>query len=443
MKHRYIILLLISTLASAQTKTWTLQACMDYAHKHNLQLKQSKLDVAQAKINKLTAKAAYLPSISSNASASWNSGLTKNFTTGVLENQTNFGGNGSISSNINLFSGFSNRYNYKKSLLEMLSAKYQYADMQNNIDLQIATAYMQILLNKENLETARTQLSNSIKQKDRTQEMIDAGVLPKGDLADAEAQITNDNMQVVQAENAYELARLRLAQLLEWDHFDNFEIDTQIDDLQVDEALVQATSESLYRQSLAHSNKVKQAEAQNKISEYQIKLAKANYLPKLSGFLNVNTRYSDRENVGFGGQLTPADPFWNQVRDNKGMSYGLNLSIPILNGFNVRNRVKSARLNKERSMIAAENTRKNLRNNIYQLHQDVQAAFESMKASEANLKAQRKAYNYAKEKFNVGMLDIFDLNTIKTKYTIAEYKYINARYQYLLKVKVLEYTIRG
>ena len=437
----YIVLILWASLASAQNKVWNLQTCLDYAHQHNLQLKQSKLDIQQAEINKTGARAAYLPSISTSASASWNSGLTQNFTTGVLENQTTFGGNASINSNINIFSGFSNLYNTKKANLDILSATLQYADMQHNIDLQIASAYMQILFNKENLETAKMQLENTANQKEKTQEMIDAGVLPQGDMADIDAQITNDNMQVVQAENAYKLAKLNLVQLLELNKIDGFEIDEKIEDLQIDEKLLQQSSETLYQISLKNSNQIKQSETQEKIASYQIKLAKSAYMPRLSGFFNINTRYSDRKGFGMNGLPTPADPFWNQVRDNKGITYGLNLNIPILNGLTTRNRVKSSRLGKQRALIATETSKKNLRNNIYKLHQDAQAAFETMKANEANLKAQRKAFNYATQKFNVGLLNIFDLNTIKTKYSIAQFNYINARYQYLLKTKILEYTV--
>ena len=441
MKKLYIIILLfITSLATAQTK-WTLQQSLDYAHKHNLQLKQSRLDIEQAKINKTTAIGNFMPNINANASASWNNGLTQNFTTGILENQTTFGGSGSVSGNLNLFNGFKNHYNYKKSLFDILSAQYQYADLQNNIDMQIASAYIQILLNKENFEAAKAQLENSIKQKERTQEMIKAGVLPKGDIADAEAQITNDHLQVIQAENAYEIAKLDLAQLLELTDFQEFDVDESLEGLNIDKTLLQTGAEQLFEQALKNNQKLKQTETQEKIAEYQIKLAKSTYLPTLGAFANINTRYSDRDHIGFGGVTTPADPFWNQIKDNKGITYGLNLRIPIFNGFAVRNQVNSAKLAHEKVKIAVTNTEKKLRSDIYKMQKDLQAAFQSMKAAEANLKAQRKAYDYANEKFKVGLMSIFDLNNIKTKYRRAEAQFINAKYEYFLKSKVLEFTV--
>ncbi len=440
MKNLYIILLLTTSLASAQTK-WTLQKSIEYAHEHNLQLKQSQLDIEQAKINKTSAQAAFLPNLNANASASWNSGLTQNFTTGILENQTTFGGNGSLSTNLNLFNGFRNRYNYKKSLLDILSAQYQYADLKNNIDMQIASAYIQILLNKENYESAKAQLENSIKQKERTLEMIKTGVLPKGDLADAEAQITNDHLQVIQAENAYELAKLDLAQLLELNDFKHFEIDEQLSDLNIDQNLLQAIPENLFLQARENNKKLKQSKTQETLGQYQIKLAQSGYLPSLSVFANLNSRYSDRDQIGFGGIALPADPFWDQIKNNQGTSYGLSLNIPILNGLNIRTQVKKARLAYDQISIAALTTEKKLRSDIYKMHKDLLAAFQSMTAAQSNLKAQRKSYDYAVEKFKVGLLNIFDLNNIKTKYTGAEAQFINAKYQYFLKSKILEYTI--
>jgi len=440
-KYLYILFILFTTTAFAQQKKWTLQACLDYAHQHNLQLQQNRLEIEQAKINKAGAKASYLPTLNANSSASWNSGLTQNFTTGILENQTTFGGNGSINSNLNVFNGLKNRYTYKKSLLEILSAEYAYADLQSSIDAQIAASYVQILLNKENYEAAKLQLENSIRQKERTREMINAGVLPSGDITDVEAQITNDHLQVIQAENAYKIAKLNLAQLLELNDFSNFDIDETLTGLQIDEKLLQENPEHLYKISLEKDDQILQIQTQEKIADYQIKLAQSGRMPSLNAFANINTRYSDRDNIGFGGIPTPADPFWDQVKDNQGISYGLNLRIPIFNGFAVRNNIKSAKLAAERIKINRQNTEKKLKNDIYQMHQDVQAAFQSMQAAEANLKAQRKAYDYAMEKFKVGMLNIFDLNTIKTKYVKAEAQYINAKYQYYLKAKILEFKV--
>ncbi len=441
MKKYFHLAFLILSISGFGQQKWSLQKSIDYAHQHNLQLKQSRLDIEQAKINKTAAQAAFLPNINANASASWNSGLTQNFTTGILENQTTFGGNGSVSTNLNLFNGLKNHYYYKKSLLDILSAQYQYADLKTNIDMQIASAYIQILLNKENYESAKAQLENSIKQKERTLEMIKTGVLPKGDLADAEAQITNDHLQVVQAENAYELAKLNLAQLLELNDFKNFSIDEQLSGLKIDTGLLKTSPEELFEKARETNLKLKQTQTQAKIAHLQIQAVRANYLPSLSAFANVNTRYSDRARIGFGGNTLPADPFWDQVKNNQGTTYGLSLRIPVLNGLNVRSQVNRARLTYDKIKINVLNTEKKLRSDIYKMQKDLQAAFQSMKAAEANLKAQRKAYDYAVEKFKVGLLNIFDLNNLKTKYQRAEAQFINAKYQYFLKSKILEFTI--
>ncbi len=440
-KNSFFIFLLFPFLIQAQNKTWTLQECLQYAEKHNLQLKQSALQIEQGKIDKSTAKMAYLPTINTNLSTSWNSGLTQNFTTGILENQTTFGGSGSLGSNLNLFSGFKNRYNYKKTLLEILSAQYQYKDAVKNIQTQIASGFVQILLAKENLNNSKQQLENSIKQKERIEELIKAGAAPKGDLIDAKAQITNDMLQVVNAENNYKLAKLALAQLLELKDFENFSIVEDTSELKIDDRLLYEKPENLFTQAQESNYKLKNAETQKNIARYQTNLAKSRLYPSLSGFFNMNTRYSDRDKLGFGGMVTPADPLWSQVKDNRGVTYGLNLSIPVFNGLTARNQVKSAILNEERNNINYDLGRKQLRNDIYKMQADLKSAYQSLKATEANLKAQQKAYDYAMEKFKVGVMNIFDLNNVKLKYQKAQNQYINAKYQYFLKSKVLEYNI--
>jgi len=441
MKYSFLVFILFPFLIQAQNKTWTLQECLQYAEKHNLQLKQSALEIEQGKINKSTAKMAYLPTINSNLSTSWNSGLTQNFTTGILENQTTFGGSGSVRSNLNLFNGFKNRYTYKKSLLEILSAQYQYQDAVKNIQTQIASAFVQILLAKENLSNARQQLENSIQQKKRIEELIKAGASPKGDLIDAEAQITNDMMQTVKAENDYKLAKVNLAQLLELKDFDNFEIVEDSNELKIDDKLLYEKPENLFSLAQNANYKLKNAETGRDLAKIQTKLAKSRLYPSLAGFFTISTRYSDRDQLGFGGVVTPADPLWTQVKDNRGITYGLNLNIPILNGWTARSQVKSAKLNEERNRINLDINRKQLRNDIYKMQADLKSAYQSLKAAEANLKAQQKAYDYAMEKFKVGVMSIFDLNNVKLKYQQAQYQYVNAKYQYFLKSKVLEFNV--
>ncbi len=441
-KNFYIYFLLFSLASFAQTPKWTLQDCLDYAEKNNISLKQTHLQIDQAQVNKMGSKMAYLPNLNANSSVSWNSGLTQNFTTGILENQTTFGGSGSLSSNINIFRGFQNHYNYKKTLLEELSAQYQYKDAVKNIQTQIASAYVQILLAKENFENSKQQYENSLQQKEKVKELIKAGVAPKGDLIDAEAQVKNDQLKVIQALNSYRLAKLNLAQLLEFPDPENFKIDETEEKIDLDESLLILPSSELFNLAKQHNYKIKTAETTEKIARYQTKLAQSRLFPSLSGFFNYNTRYSDRQNIGFGGVLTPADPLWTQLKNNKGKTYGLSLNIPIFNGLSARNQVKISKINELRNEYQVLNSHKQLQNDIYKMHMDLKAAYQSLRAAEANLEAQQKAYAYAKEKFKVGVINIFDLNTVKLKYENAQYQYINAKYQYFLKSKILEYNIK-
>jgi len=442
MKHIFSFLFLILFVSTQAQQKWNLFECIQYAKKNNIRLKQAHLQIDQAKVNILGSKMAYLPNLNANSSISWNSGLTQNFTTGILEDQTTFGGSGSLSSNLNIFRGFQNHYNYKKTLLEQLSAQYQYKDAVKNIETQIVSSYVQILLAKENLENTKQQYENSLKQKEKIAELIKTGAAPKGDLIDVEAQIKSDQLKVIQALNSYNLAKLNLAQLLELSNPENFEIDEKEEELELDPRLLVLPSEELYQLAQQHNYKIKTAETGVKIAKYQTKLAQSRLYPSLSGFFNYNTRYSDREKIGFGGVITPADPLWTQLKNNKGKTYGLSLNIPIFNGLSARNQVSLAKINLKRNEYEVVNNKKQLQNDIYKMHMDLKASYQSLKAAEANLEAQQKAYEYALEKFKVGVINVFDLNNVKLKYENAQYQYINAKYQYYLKSKVLEYNIK-
>ncbi len=442
MKNIFFLFLFIFFAPLQAQKPLSLLDCIRYAEKNNIRLKQAHLQIDQAKINILGSKMAYLPTINANGSVSWNSGLTQNFTTGILEDQTTFGGSGSVSSNLNIFRGFKNHYTYKKTLLEELAAQYQYKDAVKNIQTQIVSSYVQILLAKENLEITKQQYENSLKQKEKIIELIKAGVAPKGDLIDAEAQVKNDQLKVIQALNSYNLAKLTLAQLLELPDPEKFEIAEKEEDLEVDQSLLIMPPNELVNLAKNHNYKIKTAQTGVKIARYQTKLAQSRLYPSLSGFFNFNTRYSDREKIGFGGIITPADPLWTQLKNNKGKTYGLSLNIPIFNGLSARNQVSLAKINQKRKEYDFANSQKQLQNDIYKMHMDLKAAYQSLKAAKASLEAQQKAYEYALEKFKVGVINIFDLNNVKLKYETAQYQYIHAKYQYYLKSKVLEYNIK-
>ena len=191
-KKIVLFLMLIGFQLSAQTKKWTLEECVDYAIKNNISVQQSELDLKNASINKKDALGAFLPSINGNASHSWNIGLNQNITTGLLENQTTQFTSAGLNVGVDIYNGLRNQLQLRKSNLQIIASQYQLTKMQEDIALNVANAYLQILFNKENLKVQLQQKQYNLQQLERTKELVEAGVVPNGDLLDIKATVASE-----------------------------------------------------------------------------------------------------------------------------------------------------------------------------------------------------------------------------------------------------------
>ena len=186
----FLIALLLASLSSqAQEKKWTLQECVEYAIKNNISVKQSELDLQSAKIDKKSALGNFLPSLNAGANHSWNIGLNQNITTGLLENQTTQFSSVSLNSSVDIYNGLQNQNRLRRAKLAELASQYNLNKMQEDISLSVANAYLNILFNKEFLKVQQAQLVNDEKQLTRSEELVKAGSVPRGDLLDVKATV--------------------------------------------------------------------------------------------------------------------------------------------------------------------------------------------------------------------------------------------------------------
>ena len=432
----------IGVLCSAQQKRWTIEECVSHALKNNISIKQSELDIKSNGLDKLAALGNFLPSVNFGGTHSWNIGLNQNITTGLLENQTTQFTSASLSSNITIYNGLQNINRLHRTKLAQLAAQYQLTKMQDDISLFVANAYLEILFNKENLKVQQLQLANDQKQVVRAQELVDAGSVPRGDLFDMKATIASDNQKVIIAENALLLSKLSLAQALQLQDFENFDI--------ADVAVEANLSPLMAEKSETIVDKAKQVRAEIKIAKTNldvalrdIEIAKGAYKPSLTGFYSFSTRAS------YSGRIVGIDPsgvpilasplpLFDQFSDNKGHNFGLQISIPVLNGLGVKTNVARSKLNYERSKIALNQANLDLETNVYKAISDAKGALKTYESSMATLEARQEAFNYAKERFNVGMMNAFDFNQSQTVFVAAQSDLIRSKYDYIFKVKVVE-----
>lgn len=437
------LMLLVGFNSQAQAKKWTLQECVDYALKNNISIKQTELDAETTAISKKAAIGSFLPSINANASHSWNIGLNQNITTGLLENQTTQFTSAGLNSNITIYNGLQNQNKLRKANLSIVAAQYQLSKMQDDISLNVANAYLQILFNKENLKVQNEQLANDEKQQKKSEELVAAGVVARGDLLDVKATVAADRQKVIAAENNLFISKLSLAQLLQIEDFQNF------DTADVDyEAKASATMlqkpEDIVEKAKQDRVELKIAKANLQIAEKDVQIAKGAFQPSLTGFYSFSSRvsYSDRI-LGIDGSGNPIIsgplPFFDQFSNNKGHNFGVQLNIPILNGFSARNNFNRTKIAYERSKTTEKQAVLDLERNVYTAITNAQVALNAYEAATAAFEARKEAFNYAKEKYAVGMMNSFDFNQSQTLYVNAQSEVLRTKYDYIFKVKIVEF----
>ena len=438
-----VALLFVGITTSAQTKKWTLQDCVDYAIKNNISIQQSELDLETTAIGKKAAIGSFLPSINANASHSWNIGLNQNITTGLLQNQTTQFTSAGLNSNITIYNGLQNQNKLRKANLSSIAAQYQVSKMKDDISLNVANAFLQILFNKENLKVQKEQLSNDEKQQKKSEELVAAGVVARGDLLDVKATVALDKQKVIAAENNLFLSNLSLAQLLQIEDFQTFDI-ADVDYQASSSATMLEKPESIVEKAKQDRVELKIAKANLELAEKDVKIAKGAFQPSVTGFYSFSSRvsYSDRI-LGVDGNGVPIIsgplPFFDQFSNNKGHNFGVQLNIPILNGFSAKNNVDRFKIALDRSKISEKQAVLDLERSVYTAITNARGAMNAYEAAVAAFDARKEAFNYAKEKFAVGMMNSFDYTQSQTLFTNAQSEVLRTKYDYIFKVKIVEF----
>lgn len=468
MKKQSILIVFLSvvTLSSfGQTKKWTLEECVSYALQNNISIKQSELDKEVVTTNKKDAVASFMPSVNSNASHSWNIGLNQNITKGTLENQTTQYTSAGLTVGIDIYKGLRNQNQLRKANLSKIASDYQLMKIKEDVSLNVVNSYLQILFNKENLKMQQEQLAFDLKQKERTTELVSVGAVPKGDLLDVLATIATDNQKVVNAENALLISKISLAQLLQLKDYENFDIiEEQIEPKQ--SIVLAENPQSIFNKAKSTRTELKLAQTNLQIAEKDIKIARGGYQPTLQGFYNLNTRVSYADRV-VGSQINPSqptvpigivestgqvvvmpnrvtilggpEPFMNQIIDNKGHSFGVQLSVPIFNGFAARYNLQRSKIAFEKSKLSLEQQEQDLERTVYSAYTDTRGAQKSFDAAKITLEARQNAMNYAKERYEVGLMNIFDYNQTQTMFVNAQSELLRTKYDYIFRTKILEF----
>lgn len=434
-------MLLLSGGLLAQ-KVWTLEDCINHALEHNIRVKQSYLDVEISQINELESKLNFLPSINGQASHSYGWGRSIDLATYNYVDQQTQQSYFDVNSSFTLFNGFQKINTLKQRRSEYLSAKYQSDKIKNDISLNVAGYYLQILFNRELLGNARRQKEISEQQVSRTSKLVEAGTLARGSLLEIQAQLANEEVSVVQAENQLNLAFLDLLQLLELEAETKIEIDNP--ELVVKKAPELLPVSYIYNTALGVMPEIKTAELNYTATERALAVAKGNRSPSLSMNAGFGTNYSDqiRASNDFNDPLyNEVKPFNDQISDNRNTTLSFRLSIPIFNGYQASSYISRTKVNLLNANYNLELTKNTLRKNVETAYTDALAAYKSFQARQKSLISLNESFKYTEQKFNVGMVNALDYNTAKNQLNNAESDLLSAKYDFIFKLKILEFYL--
>ncbi len=416
------------TTSESDSKKWTLQECIEYALDNNINIAQSLINVESSEIDKLDAIGAFIPTLTASGSISTNTGSNIDAFQNFI-NTTFVSANGGLSSQLTIFDGLANFKRLQRAKLNKYLSEYQLEQSENTTVLAVAQNYLQILLNKETLRTLEEQNRITQLSIDNTQELVDAGSVPRGDLLQIQATFADEQRQIVAAANAVEIAKINLAQILNFSDFDSFDIVTPNLDLP-NNSILDNSVEEIAQNAIETQPSVKVADQNIEIAQKDLEIERARRFPRLTGFFNYSTRYQDNDRFD--------RDFVEQIYLNDGYNFGLQINIPIVNNLNISNSIQRRKLSIENSKLDKENAIQTLENNVYQSYNNATAALATYEAALRTVEAQELAFQYAQDRYDVGMMNSFDYNQAQNQLLNSRINASRAKYDYILGIKVLE-----
>lgn len=421
------VLLTVQPKVDAQ-QVLTLQQCIDTALVNNRNVKLQALNRESRSIAYDQARQNLLPNLNASAGQSFMIGrsLTADNTYQSLNSsQTSF----NISSSITLFDGLRMKYNIDARLADMKASEADLEKIQADIRLNVTVAFLQVLLYKENVQTATGQIELTTQKIDQMTALVNAGRQPEGELYALRAQLAREEMSVTQAENNLALALLDLAQIIELEDFHNLDVVIPQDLMQTELALLSA--DDVYRSALQHRPEIKAAEYRLQSSEKNVDIARSSFYPSLSFGAQMGTGYYRLSGI-------PNDSFSQQLNENMSTNLGFSLRIPIFNKFEIRNQVTTSKIAVESSKLEIESTKLQLRKTVEQAYQSALAAQQRMKAAQKSELSSREAFRYAEQKYESGRASVYELYQAKQNLTQVLSEVSQSKYEYILRIKVLE-----
>ena len=409
-------------------ESWNLERCIKHAIEHNLSIKQKEAAKIQSEVELHTAQWSRLPNLNGNVGQSFNFGRALQ-ADNTYENRNTRNTNFSLGTNIPLFTGLQIPNNIALSKLNLKAATEDLEKAKEDISIQVASYFLQVLFNEELAKVAENQVQLSQEQLERKIAFFKNGKASEAEVLDAKSRLAQDELSVVQAKNNYLLALLDLSQLLELPSPENFQVEIpQIENVSAKLSL----PEEIYTQAMMNKPAIKAAQYRVLGAEKSIRIAQSALYPQLSLGAGIGTNYyhlSGMENASFSSQ-------WEQ---NMNKYLQLSLSFPLFNRFQTRNRVKSARIQHTALSWQLEESKKALYKEIQQAYYNAIASESKYKSSLSATESAEASFRLMSEKYANGKATATEYNEMRTIWMKALSEGIQAKYDYVYRSKILDF----
>lgn len=416
-------------------KQWTLRNCIDYALEHNITIRRNRINVESTQEDVKTAKADFLPSLSGNISQrivnrpnSANGTIISGDNITTSESKTSYNGSYGIDASWTVYNGSKRVNTLKQQQLNSRIAELTVDESENSIEENITQLYVQILYSAEAVKVNESTLEVSRKEFERGQELFNAGSIASSDLAQLEAQVSNDNYQLVTSQTTLQNYKLQLKQLLELDG--DFEMDLFLPPLDDSSVLIPLpTKDDVYQTALNLRPEIESSKLNIEAADMNIKITRAGYIPSLSLSAGIGTTNANANDFSFS----------EQVKQNWNNSIGLTLSIPIFDKRQTKSAVNKAKLQRQTSELDLMDNQKTLYKTIESLWLSANSAQQQYVAATQKLKSTQASYALVSEQFNLGMKNTVELLTEKNNLLSAQQETLQAKYTAILNAGLLRF----
>ncbi len=447
---------------------WTLQDAISFALKNNISIRQNVINERLAHLTLQQSRYAQIPSLNLNPSYGISNGRSVDPTTNQFVTSSYSFVSAGASSNVLLFGWFQQRNTIAKNKLSWDASKADLDQLKNDVSLNVATAYLRVLMAREQIKVNEKQVNLSKEQLKQTRQFADAGRLPELNVAQLEAQLASDSSGLISAIADYTASILDIKAIMNMDFEAPFE--PIIPDVPMEDriSLNTLSPDYIYHEALRNIPSIRSSDLKLKSAQKNYDATKAGLWPQLSlggqlgsnwtstykqldGY-NINGTIATGTFVNVGGNsydvmqpnvqpnfITPG--FFKQMDNNLRQTVSATLNIPIFNGWQTQFQTRQAQLNIYTQELNKYQTDLKLKQDVYKAHNDVVNAIQKYYAAKRSQEAAQRAFSFAQKRYELGLTNTIDYLTTQINLYKAEASFLNSKYDLIFKLKVIDYYL--